>query len=56
MNNMALNHQGAISTFPVSRSNEVQLIRLRQLGKESSNNDHLCVSVIEVFGVLIETK
>jgi hypothetical protein len=55
-NNTDLNSQGATATFPVSRSDEVQMIRLRQIGKNSSNSDYLTVSAIEVFGVLVESK
>jgi hypothetical protein len=44
--NTELNNQGAIATFPVSHSDEVHMIRLR-------SNDHLHVSAIEVFGVLV---
>jgi hypothetical protein len=54
--NTELNSQGAIATFPVSHSDEVHMIRLRQLGKNSSNYDNLIVSAIEVFGVLMEPK
>jgi hypothetical protein len=55
-NNTELNSQGAIATFPVSRSDEVHMIRLRQLGKNSNDNDYLQVSAIEIFGVLVEPK
>jgi hypothetical protein len=55
-NNTELNSQGAIATFPISRSDEAHMIRLRQLGKNSNNYDHLVVSAIEVFGVLMEPK
>jgi hypothetical protein len=55
-NNTELNSQGAIATFPVSRSDDVHMIRIRQLGKNSSNNDYFIVSAIEVFGVLMESK
>jgi hypothetical protein len=51
-----LNSEGPIATFPVSRSDDVHMIRLRQLGKNSSNDDQLIVSAIEVFGVLMESK
>jgi hypothetical protein len=55
-NNTELNIRGAIATFPVSRSDEGHMIRLRQLGKNSSSADHLEVSAIEVLGVLVEPK
>jgi hypothetical protein len=55
-NNTELNIQGAIAIFPISRSDSVHMIRLRQGGKNSSNNDQLIVSAIEVFGVLMEPK
>jgi hypothetical protein len=55
-NNTELNSQGAIATFPVSRSDEGHGIRLRQLGKNSSSAGHLEVSAIEAFGVLVEPK
>jgi hypothetical protein len=54
--NTELNSQGAIATFPVSHSDLVHMIRLRQLGKNNSNYDYLEVSAIEVFGVLMEPK
>jgi hypothetical protein len=56
VNNMVLNAQGATATFPVSLSDELQMIRVRQLGKNSSKYDELVISAIEVFGILIEAK
>jgi hypothetical protein len=55
-NNIALNAQGAIATFPISRTSEVQMIHLRQLGRNSSNAQYLMVSAIELFGVLIQWR
>jgi hypothetical protein len=55
-NNAELNSQGAIAAFPISCSDEVHVIRLHQPGKMSSNNDHLIVSAIEIFGVFMIPK
>jgi hypothetical protein len=55
-NSTELNSQGAIATFRVSRSDPVHMIRLRQLGKKSSNKDEVIVSAIEVFGILMQRK
>jgi hypothetical protein len=55
-NKTELNSQRAIATFPVSRSDKFHMIRLRQLGKNSNNNDHLVVNAIEAFGVLMESN
>jgi hypothetical protein len=55
-NNTERKSREAIATFPVSRSDEVHLIRLRQFEKNSSNSDYLDVGAIEVFGVLVEPK
>jgi hypothetical protein len=55
-NNTELNIQGVMATFPVSHSDSVHMIRVRQLGKNSNNCDYLFVSAIEVFGILMELK
>jgi E3 ubiquitin-protein ligase HECTD1 len=57
-NDTSLNSTGAISTFSISESFEeaFQMIRIRQTGKSSSNNDRLVVNAIEFFGVLKELK
>jgi hypothetical protein len=57
-NDTSLNSQGAISIFSISESFEeaFRMIRIRQTGKSSSNNDYLVVNAIEFFGVLKEPK
>jgi hypothetical protein len=55
-NNTDLNSQEAIAIFLVSHSDKVRMIRIRQLGKNSDNNDYFIVSAIEVFGILMEPK
>jgi hypothetical protein len=55
-NNATLNSQDAIATFSISQSIEVQMIRPRQLDKNSSGYHHLFVSAIEIFGVILEPK
>jgi hypothetical protein len=54
--NIELNNQRAIAIFPVSCSDSVHMIRLRQLGKNSKRSDYLFVNSIEVFAVLIEPE
>jgi hypothetical protein len=54
--NTELNCEAATATFKVSRTDEVQMICLRQLGKNSSNFDQLVVSGIEIFGTLQEPE
>jgi hypothetical protein len=56
VNNMTLNSQDAIATFSISQIIEVRMIRLHQLDKNSSNNHHLSVSAIEIFGVVLNLK
>jgi hypothetical protein len=51
-NNATLNSQDAIATFSISQSIEVQLIRLRQLDKNSYGSHSLVVSAIEIFGIV----
>lgn len=55
-NNTTLNAQGAIVTFPIARTSEVQMIRLRQIGRNSSNTQQIKMSAIELFGVLIQWR
>jgi hypothetical protein len=55
-NNTKLNGRGGISTFVIPRSSEVRLIRLRQVGKNSTESDFLIVNAIEIFGDLDEPK
>jgi hypothetical protein len=57
-NDTSLNSTGAISIFSISESFQeaFRMIRVRQTGKNSSNNDHLVVNAIEFFGVLKEPK
>jgi hypothetical protein len=55
-NNTALNSQGAVATFSISRSSEIQMIRLRQLSPNSTANNHLVVNALELFGVVVEPK
>jgi hypothetical protein len=42
-NNTVLNSQGATATFSISRSSEIQMVRLRQLSQNSSGNKNLVV-------------
>jgi hypothetical protein len=51
-----LNGTGAVSTFAVSRSEEIQMIRLCNRGKNSSNSDQLVVNAIEFFGAIIQPQ
>jgi hypothetical protein len=53
-NNTSLNSQGAIATFSISQSSKVRLIRLKQIGKNSSGDDTLVVTAVEFFGDIIE--
>jgi hypothetical protein len=55
-NNTALNSQGATATFSISRSSEIEMIRLRQLSQNSSGNNQLVVNALELFGVVMEPK
>jgi hypothetical protein len=55
-NNTSLNSQGATATFSISRSSEIQMIRLRQLSQNSSGNYHLVVNAIELFGIIAEPR
>jgi hypothetical protein len=54
LNDTSLNRKGAIYAFSISENADeaFQQIRLRQTGKNSSNNDQLIVDAIELFGVL----
>jgi hypothetical protein len=53
-NNTSLNSQGVIATFSISQSSEVGLIRLKQIGKNSSGYDTLRVNAIAFFGDVLE--
>jgi hypothetical protein len=53
-NNKSLNSQGATVTFSISRSLEIQMIRLRQLSQKSSWNNHMVMNAIELFGIIVE--
>jgi hypothetical protein len=55
-NNTALNSQGAIATFSISQSSDIQMIRLRQLSQNSSVTNCLIVNAIELFGNIVELK
>jgi hypothetical protein len=49
-----LNDLGRIKSFPVSCRVQCKFIRLRQTGPNSSGNNHLCLSRLELFGELYE--
>jgi hypothetical protein len=49
-NDTSLNSQGAIVTFGISSSPDCRYIRVRQLGKSSSGDDHLVMNAMEFFG------
>jgi hypothetical protein len=57
-NDTSLNSPGSISTFSISSGfqQEFRMIRLRQTGKDSSDQHYLCFSAIEFFGVVKELK
>jgi hypothetical protein len=52
--NEDLRGKSATATFGVSRSEKVRMIRLRQLGKNSSATNELVLNAFEVFGDLRE--
>jgi E3 ubiquitin-protein ligase HECTD1 len=53
-NDTSLNSAGAISTFSIAEGfqEEFRMIRLRQMGMNSTNTDELVVNAVEFFGVL----
>jgi hypothetical protein len=57
-NDTSLNGTGGISTFSISESfqKELQQIRPRQTGKNSSDNDYLVVNAIKFFWSSERTK
>jgi hypothetical protein len=52
--NADLNGNGIVHTFPIShpQSGGFRCIRLRQIGLNHYNNNHLCIGVFELFGEL----
>jgi hypothetical protein len=54
-NNNDLNGPGRIHTFAVTKSVKSRFIRLRQTGKGHTNNDHLLLSGLEIFGTLCDS-
>jgi hypothetical protein len=57
-NDRSLNTQGATATFSIREGTrkDFQMIRLRQTGKNSIDNDHLVLSGIEFYGNLFPSK
>jgi hypothetical protein len=51
-NDTQMNKLAAVVTYEVKAPSTVQMIRIRQTGKESHGNDHLLMSAFEVFGQL----
>jgi hypothetical protein len=52
--NNELSGRNLIKTFAISKVETIRLIRLRQIGKNHYNNDHLMFAAWELFGTLIE--
>jgi hypothetical protein len=52
----SLKSTGAIATFVISKSSQLRMIRIRQIGKNSSGNDILVINAFEIFGGLTEPK
>jgi hypothetical protein len=44
---------GAIAAFVISKSSQVQMIRVRQVGTNSSGYDRLVIDALEIFGGVI---
>jgi hypothetical protein len=51
--NNDLNDRNVTRTFPVSRSEDVRMIRLRQIGVNHYGSRHLLLSSFEIFGCVI---
>jgi hypothetical protein len=51
-----LNGQGAMATFAVTGADFVRKIRLRQVGKNTNNSNHLVMSAFELFGEVRDVK
>jgi hypothetical protein len=51
-NNNDLNRSLALKTFAVSNVATFQMIQLRQIGLNHANNNHLCFTAFEIFGLL----
>jgi hypothetical protein len=52
-NNNDLNSSYALKTFSVSRSDPVRVIRLRQIGPNHQNSNHMIFTSFEVFGSIV---
>jgi hypothetical protein len=55
-NNTDLNNSYAVKTFNVCRVDTFQMIRLRQIGLNHQNYNHLIFTAFELFGSLIGLK
>jgi hypothetical protein len=53
-NDATLQGAGSIAVFCISQEMEVGMVRLWQTGKNSSSNDHLLLSGLELFGQILE--
>jgi hypothetical protein len=54
--NNELSGRNLIKTFAISKVETIQLLRLRQIGKNHYNNDHLMFAAWELFGTLFEDQ
>jgi hypothetical protein len=53
-NNTELNGVKLTRTFSISQSEEIRMIRMRQIGLNHAGNHHLLLTAFEVFGSLFE--
>jgi hypothetical protein len=53
-NDATLNSAGAIASFAISQPTEVRMVRLCQIGLNSTSAHPLILSALELFGWIIE--